>query len=148
MAFSPLPEHGTHSPHGLVRVAGMFTTPEYNSEVSGYISRFDLCFTFSKEISGVGQRKLIFAGQFETAEMHAQHGPIVSQVPGLVLEIRAKEGDSVDAHFPVLVLEAMKIEMPLSLPVNARITTIHVKAGERVLPGQTLITWEVVESES
>jgi biotin carboxyl carrier protein len=60
----------------------------------------------------------------------------------VVLDVRAKVNEVVDAQEPILVVEAMKIEMPMTLPVPARITAIHVKQGDRIKPGQTLVTWE------
>jgi biotin carboxyl carrier protein len=75
----------------------------------------------------------------------AHHGPIIAQVPGIVLDVRAQTGAVVAAHEPVLVVEAMKIEMPMSLPIAARITSISVKTGDRIQPGQTLVTWDPAE---
>lgn len=138
--------HGTYSAQGLVRIGGTFLTQNKEAIVaSGWITRFELCVSFAPEIERIGQRTLAFAGQYEVEDAHAHHhGPVVSRVPGLVLDVRSQEGDTVSAHQPVIVLEAMKIEMPVSLPVEARITMIHVKPGERVMPGQSLITWEPV----
>lgn len=138
--------HGTYSAQGLIRIGGTFLTQSQEAIVaSGWITRFELSLCFAPEIQRIGQRTLPFAGQFEVEDAHAHHhGPIVSRVPGLVLDVRSQEGDTVSAHQPVIVLEAMKIEMPVSLPVEARITMIHVKPGERVMPGQNLITWEPV----
>ena len=145
--FDPEPEmHGSYSPQGLVRIRGAFSTESKGRvDAAGWINRFELCLSFAPLVDGIGQRKLAFAGQFESEDAHMHHhGPVVSQVPGLVLDVRAREGEAVGAHQPVLVLEAMKIEMPVSLPVEARITMIHVKAGDRILPGQTLVSWEPV----
>jgi pyruvate carboxylase subunit B len=75
-------------------------------------------------------------------EFRAHHGPVIAQVPGVVLDVRAKANEQIGAHEPIIVIEAMKIEMPVSLPVDAKITAIHVKAGDRIQPGQTLVTWE------
>ena len=87
-------------------------------------------------------RSIAFAGQFEVEEAKSHRGPIVAQVPGVVLDVRAKVNEVVDAQEPILVVEAMKIEMPMTLPVPARITAIHVKQGDRIKPGQTLVSWE------
>ena len=146
-SFLPDPQiHGTYSAQGLVRIGGIFVTNENaRTAASGWITRFEICLCFAPEIGGVGQRKIAFAGQFEIEDAQSHHlGPVVSRVPGLVLEIRSVPGQTVAAHQPVLVLEAMKIEMPVSLPVDGRITMIHVKQGDRIMPGQTLITWQPV----
>ncbi len=135
--------HGTYSPQGLVRVGGHFRVKE-NGKVyaTGWINRFEICLSFEREIESVGQRRIAFAGQFEVDDVRTHHGPIVAQVPGLVLDVRASADQVWEAHSPILVIEAMKIEMPVSLPVAAKITEIHVKRGDRIQPGQTLVTWE------
>jgi acetyl/propionyl-CoA carboxylase alpha subunit len=143
-SFEPDPElHGTASSQGFIRIAGKFETDtEGKIKASGWITRFELCISFDRPIPGVGQRRIAFAGQFEVEEAKSHRGPIVAQVPGVVLDVRAKVNEVVDAQEPILVVEAMKIEMPMTLPVPARITAIHVKQGDRIKPGQTLVTWE------
>ena len=135
--------HGEPSPQGLIQFAGYFKTAG-NSQVyaSGWINRHEICLSFQRPVEGVGQRRLVFAGLYDVEDLRAHHGPIVAQVPGVVLDIRAKVDEVVEAQSPILVIEAMKIEMPMSLPVAARITSIHVKRGDRIQPGQTLVTWE------
>jgi 3-methylcrotonyl-CoA carboxylase alpha subunit len=137
-------DHGGNSPQGLIRIAGDFTLAQNAGTVyaSGWISRFEICLAFDRVIHGIGQRRISFAGQFEVEDPRAHHGPIVAQVPGVVLDVRAKVNQVVQAQEPILVIEAMKIEMPMTLPINAKITSIHVKAGDRIQPGQTLVTWE------
>ncbi|PWT87565.1 MAG: hypothetical protein C5B54_12165, partial [Acidobacteria bacterium] len=140
--FQPSEEHGTHSPQGLVRIAGWFTVRDERIYAAGWISRFELCITFERDIDGVGQRRIAFAGQFEVDDIKTHHGPIVAQVPGVVLDVRAKINEIIEPRTPILVVEAMKIEMPMVLPIAAKITAIHVRRGDRIQPGQTLVTWE------
>jgi 3-methylcrotonyl-CoA carboxylase alpha subunit len=144
--FVPDPElHGTIAPQGLVRVAGTFQVGAEMIAVSGWVTRFHLCLTFQKEWLGATQCKIAFAGQFETEDLRMHHGPITTQVPGLVLDVRVQPGQIVPAQEPILIIEAMKIEMPFTLPIGAKISTVHVKTGDRILPGQTLVTWEPAE---
>lgn len=136
-------EHGSISPQGLVKVSGDFVlADEAKVHASGWISRFELCLSFSREVNGLGQRRIGFAGQYDVDDQKAHHGPITAHVPGVVLEVRARVNEIVKAQEPILVIEAMKIEMPMSLPIAARITEIRVKQGDRIQPGQTLVTWE------
>jgi acetyl/propionyl-CoA carboxylase alpha subunit len=137
--------HGSHTLQGLVQIAGVFEINDgSNVIVSGWINRFEFCITFGTRVRQTGQRRLRFLGELEVEDIRTHHGPIVSQVPGVVLEVRSKMNDIVQARTPILIIEAMKIEMPMSLPVDAKITSISVKAGDRILPGQTLVTWEPV----
>jgi acetyl/propionyl-CoA carboxylase alpha subunit len=142
-SFLPDKLHGSSSPQGLIRISGKFQTVEQQLvSVAGWISRFEMCVSFQHPVYAVGQRKLAFAGQFEVEDFKTHHGPIVAQVPGVVLNVRAHVDQIVEAQEPILVVEAMKIEMPMSLPVTARITAVHVKEGDRIKPGQTLVSWE------
>ena len=146
--FEPAAAHGELTPQGLIRIAGHFRIgEECRNFASGWITRVELCISFQKEVEGVGQRLVRFAGRHDVDEFRAHHGPIVAQVPGVVLDVRAKVNELIGAQTPILVIEAMKIEMPVSLPVPSKITAIHVKRGDRISPGQTLVTWEPVESE-
>jgi acetyl/propionyl-CoA carboxylase alpha subunit len=137
--------HGSTSRQGLVKIGGTFELADGRKVfAAGWINRFELFITFMREIEHVGQRRIHFLGQFETEDTKTYHGPIVAQVPGVVLDIRVALHDVVEARSPILIIEAMKIEMPMSLPVLARITGINVKPGDRIQPGQTLVTWEPV----
>jgi pyruvate carboxylase len=144
--FIPDPElHGTIAPQGIVRIAGTFEVGSEMIPVSGWVTRFEVCLTFQTERLGAAQRKITFAGQFETEDLRTHHGPITTQVPGVVLDVRAEPGQVVPAHQPIIIIEAMKIEMPFTLPIPAKISAVQIKPGDRIMPGQILVTWEPAE---
>jgi pyruvate carboxylase subunit B len=73
------------------------------------------------------------------AEAAASGGTSVSaQMPGAVWKILKKPGDPVREGESILILEAMKMEVPVSSPVAGKITHIEVKEGEHVVNGQEL----------
>ena len=59
---------------------------------------------------------------------------VVSSMPGTVVKVLAKHGDSVGKDEPVLVLEAMKMENEICAPKSGRIKEIFVSEGQTV-PG-------------
>jgi urea carboxylase len=61
--------------------------------------------------------------------------PFVSTVWQLAVEV----GSTVAAGDRVLALEAMKMETPLTAPVDGEVLAVYVKAGEQVAPGQALM---------
>jgi biotin carboxyl carrier protein len=63
-------------------------------------------------------------------------------MPGLILEIRVKEGDAVSEDSPLLILEAMKMENVITSPREGVIKSISVKVGETVDKKQLLISFE------
>lgn len=65
---------------------------------------------------------------------------VVAPLPGTVLSINCKVGDTVKASDTVLVLEAMKMENAIPAGRDGRIASINVKQGDSVLEGDTLIT--------
>lgn len=65
---------------------------------------------------------------------------IKAPMPGLVLEINVAEGEEVEKDAKVLVLEAMKMENIITIPVKSKIGKIHVKSGEAVEKNQLLIS--------
>jgi pyruvate carboxylase subunit B len=63
---------------------------------------------------------------------------INAQMPGAVWKILKKPGDPVLEGESILILEAMKMEVPVSAPASGKITHIEVKEGEHVVNGQEL----------
>ena len=64
---------------------------------------------------------------------------VKAPMPGLVLEIRVNEGDTIKKGDPVLVLEAMKMENFIKSPVDGVIKKINVKKGLAVEKNQVLV---------
>jgi biotin carboxyl carrier protein len=63
---------------------------------------------------------------------------LTAPMPGRVLHVRHRAGDSVDAHDPVVVLEAMKMEHAISAPLAGTVTAVHVQPGDQVQRGDLL----------
>jgi biotin carboxyl carrier protein len=67
---------------------------------------------------------------------------IRSQLAGRIVSVDVKEGDSVEAGVQVLVLEAMKMNTPVTAAKAGKVTKIHVAAGDVVEEGQALLDVE------
>ena len=65
---------------------------------------------------------------------------VVAQMPGAVYKQLLNPGDAVNEGQPVLILEAMKMEMEVPAPVSGTIDKVNVSAGEQVATGQVLAT--------
>lgn len=63
-------------------------------------------------------------------------------MPGLVFDIKIKEGDSLQKGDVVLVLEAMKMENMLKAPADAVVKKVLVKKGAAVEKNQILVEFE------
>ncbi|MGB0930844.1 MAG: acetyl-CoA carboxylase biotin carboxyl carrier protein subunit [Chitinophagales bacterium] len=64
---------------------------------------------------------------------------IKAPMPGLVLEIKVKAGDSIQKGDAVLVLEAMKMENVLKSSGEGIVDSIEVKVGDAVEKNQILL---------
>jgi len=63
-------------------------------------------------------------------------------MPGLVLDVRTRAGDKVEAGAVLVVLEAMKMEHSLSAPWAGTVAAVAVKPGDRVEEGVELVVLE------
>ena len=66
-------------------------------------------------------------------------GQIEAPMPGKVLEVRVKEGDSVTKGQTLVILEAMKMEQSLTAPRDGVVESVSAEAGEQVSEGQILV---------
>ena len=60
-------------------------------------------------------------------------------ITGVVLDVTASVGQTVDAGETLVVLEAMKMETVLKSPCRGVIRAVHVEAGSQVRTGEVLI---------
>lgn len=70
------------------------------------------------------------------------HGSLTAPMPATVLEIKVSAGDLVKRGDILVVLEAMKMELPVRAPGDSRVTAIHCRPGDLVQPESVLIDLE------
>jgi biotin carboxyl carrier protein len=62
-----------------------------------------------------------------------------SEVTGTVWKIEVREGDAVVADQALVILESMKMEIPVSAPAAATVLRLLVAEGEPVAEGQDVV---------
>jgi len=67
---------------------------------------------------------------------------VCAHITGTVWKIQVKEGDSVSEEQTVVILESMKMEMPVEAPEAGKVSKIHVAEGQSVDEGDVLVTLE------
>jgi len=78
----------------------------------------------------------------------AAHGPaqaesaVTAPMPGTVIRVEVEPGHEVQARRPLIVLEAMKMEIPVHSPFAGTVKAVHVAAGDRVAGGALLVEIE------
>jgi biotin carboxyl carrier protein len=64
---------------------------------------------------------------------------IKAPMPGLIIDLKVKEGDTVKQNDPLLILEAMKMENIIKAPGDGIVKHVKVKKGNSVEKNQILI---------
>jgi biotin carboxyl carrier protein len=66
-------------------------------------------------------------------------GALAAPMPATVVRIAVEPGERVSRGDVLIVLEAMKMELPIKSPRDATVKTIACRAGELVQPGVPLL---------
>ena len=79
----------------------------------------------------------------ERARGGAHHGALTAPMPATVVtRPRQAPGDAVKRGDSLVILEAMKMELPVRAGLAGTIDAVHCREGELVQPGLTLIEVE------
>ena len=76
------------------------------------------------------------------AKPAAAKSGVKSPLPGVILDIKVKEGDEVKKGQTIVILEAMKMENSINADRDGKVTAINVSKGESVLEGTDLVIIE------
>ncbi len=66
-------------------------------------------------------------------------GVVKAPLPGLVLKVMVKEGDSVKAGDTVCIMEAMKMQNTVAAPMAGVVSKVSATEGQSVLEGGELL---------
>lgn len=67
---------------------------------------------------------------------------VASEITGKVWKIETKPGDTLEEDDPILILESMKMEIPVVAPVDGKLVEILVEEEESVSEGQVVAIME------
>ncbi|PQZ61586.1 3-methylcrotonyl-CoA carboxylase [Achromobacter sp. MYb9] len=67
-------------------------------------------------------------------------GGLTAPMPGKIISISVKAGDTVEKGQPLLVMEAMKMEHTISAPANGRVEEVFYGVGDQVTEGAELVS--------
>lgn len=68
--------------------------------------------------------------------------PVLADVCGNVWKLLVEPGQLVEAGTPLVVIEAMKMELSLTAPISGRVGQLLVEPGQKVQPGDPLLMIE------
>jgi biotin carboxyl carrier protein len=89
-------------------------------------------------------RVYVVAPEENAASVHAAHDDmaLASPMPATVAAVRVAAGHAVARGDVLVMLEAMKMELPIVAPRDGRVRSIACKPGQLVQPGIPLVELE------
>jgi acetyl-CoA carboxylase biotin carboxyl carrier protein len=67
---------------------------------------------------------------------------VETEVTGKVWKVIASAGDALNAEDPIVIIESMKMEIPVMAPRAGKVSRVLVKEGEAVKEGQVVAEME------
>jgi len=95
--------------------------------------------------AGKGGRRLRLVDPLDVTQYEpsaADQTAVRAPLPGKIIDLKVKPGDSVSKGQPLLVLEAMKMEHTLSAPADGTVKSVRYAVGEQVPEGADLVEFE------
>jgi acyl-CoA carboxylase subunit alpha len=92
--------------------------------------------------SALGATTLVEQPRFPETQQQATAGSLLAPMPGTVVRVEARLGDSVHAGQVLVVLEAMKMEHSVRTPHEGTLAQLNVSAGQTVEEGTVLAVVE------
>lgn len=65
---------------------------------------------------------------------------VKSPMAGTIFELLVEQGDQVEEGDELVILESMKMEIPVEAPSDGSVETVHIAQGDQVQEGDPLIT--------
>jgi len=150
---------GTLVPEALIPIentkADIGVASEFKIDVSG--ETYDIAVTGIGDF-GVGKRKIYMSmdgvprevifeplnefvddGHQKGRKRATESGHVTAAMPGNVVEVLVKVGETVVAGQAVLVAEAMKMETEVHASIAGTVKAVYVTKGDRVTPGEILV---------
>ena len=72
---------------------------------------------------------------------------ITAPLAGVVVEIRVKQGDTLEPRQVVAVVEAMKMQNEVQAPLGGTVKRIAAVAGSRIEKGELILEYEPAAEE-
>ena len=148
----PIPEAGGMAPAGGEGVPTEFVVDvhgeSYRVDITGVGVKSDGKRHFYLSIDGMPE-EVVFeplndfvAGASGKRKQASAPGDVSTSMPGNIVDVLVKVGDTVKAGQAVLISEAMKMETEVQAPIAGTVTAVHVVKGDRVNPGDVLVEIE------
>ena len=88
----------------------------------------------------LGQVVIVCFRGFGAAPAAGTGDPVKAPMPGNILDVKVKVGDTVKNGQAVCILEAMKMENEIPATKDGKVTSVLVQKGATVQVGDVLVT--------
>ncbi len=68
---------------------------------------------------------------------------VTAPLPGIISDIKVREGDRIEPGTTLVVIEAMKMENPIKASTTAIVKAVHITKGQEVGHGALLLSLEL-----
>ncbi len=142
-----------HGEKFKVRVEGVSAHSEpgkprkYYIKVDGRLEEIQLT-PLTEAIPSTGPSQAVLQAEEKGIPKATQPGDATAPMPGRVVRVLVKEGDSVKEGQTVAIVEAMKMENEIHAPISGIVKRIFVKPGDNVTPDDALLRIEPAVEET
>jgi len=112
---------------------------QYEVEIEGKVSKVSKITKPTPSTSSAATTAEVISTAKAAAKKSAG-AAVKSPLPGVIVDLKVREGDQVKAGQHLLVLEAMKMENNIDADRDGIIVELKVNKGDSVLEGDTLLT--------
>jgi len=120
-------------------------------EINGIVYKVKLEPEFGKDAERFERPKkvLTMPPSLSGKNLDSLRNPGIAQapLPGVIVEVKVKEGDKVEKGDVLMILEAMKMESEIEAAIDGVVKKLAVKEGESVLEDQLLAEVEAIAEE-
>jgi acetyl-CoA carboxylase biotin carboxyl carrier protein len=67
---------------------------------------------------------------------------VTAPMAGKIIEVKVEVGDTVNENDELIIIEAMKMEMPIVAPISGKVTEVKCKKGDSIATDDLLIVIE------
>lgn len=67
---------------------------------------------------------------------------VTAPMAGKIIEVKVEVGDTVNENDELIIIEAMKMEMPIVAPISGKVTEVKCKKGDSIATDDLLMVIE------
>jgi biotin carboxyl carrier protein len=100
---------------------------------------------YTVTVDGTRYEVKLTMGEAQPSDVHggvtglARQGMVVAPLPGTVISVETRPGEEVEKGQVLVVLESMKMHVPVMSPTRSVVKAVHVKVGQNVAVNEPIL---------